>query len=142
MTTKRFYEINSQILGLKTIQDKNKQYTFPPIKTEKNHMFLKALNELVTDCHSLQKENGELKQENEKYKQFFNIPVKDDGSSMCIMEMLEENEQLKTQLDCIQNLISEHIKHQKTELGQKALKEVIQDYNKWLLESTGDDLND
>ena len=44
-----------------------------------------------------------------------------------------ENEQLKQQLEYIQNSISEHIKHQKTELGQKALKEIIEDYNEWLL---------
>ena len=40
---------------------------------------------------------------------------------------------LKKQLDYIQNLINEHIKHQKIELGQKALQEIIQDYNDWLL---------
>ena len=45
----------------------------------------------------------------------------------------DKNEQLKAQLDYVQNSISEHIKHQKTELGQKALREVIQDYNDWLL---------
>ena len=45
----------------------------------------------------------------------------------------DENEQLKKELDYIQNSITEHIKHQKTELGQKALKEVIEDYNEWLL---------
>lgn len=61
MTTKRFYEINSQMLGLKTIQDKNRRYTFPPLKTEKNHMFLKALNELVVDYNILKKENEQLK---------------------------------------------------------------------------------
>ena len=44
-----------------------------------------------------------------------------------------ENEELKKQLNYIQNSISEHIKHQKTELGQKALKEIIEDYNEWLL---------
>lgn len=45
----------------------------------------------------------------------------------------EENKQLKQQLNYIQNSISEHIKHQKTELGQKALQEIIEDYNEWLL---------
>ena len=45
----------------------------------------------------------------------------------------DENEQLKQQLTYIQNSICEHIKHQKTELGQKALKEIIEDYNEWLL---------
>ncbi len=49
------------------------------------------------------------------------------------LELTEENEQLKQQLNYIQNSINEHIKHQKTELGQKALKEIIEDYNEWLL---------
>jgi len=47
--------------------------------------------------------------------------------------LAEENEQLKQQFNYIQNSISEHIKHQKTELGQKALQEIIEDYNEWLL---------
>lgn len=45
----------------------------------------------------------------------------------------DENEKLKQQFNYIQNSISEHIKHQKTELGQKALQEIIEDYNEWLL---------
>ena len=44
-----------------------------------------------------------------------------------------ENENLKKQLDYIQNSINEHIKHQKTELAAKALKEIIEDYNEWML---------
>ena len=47
--------------------------------------------------------------------------------------LADENEQLKQQLNYIQNSISEHIKHQKTELCQNALKEIIEDYNEWLL---------
>ena len=45
----------------------------------------------------------------------------------------QQNQNLQKQLDYIQNSISEHIKHQKTELGQKALREIIEDYNEWLL---------
>lgn len=52
---------------------------------------------------------------------------------MSFDECRKENEQLKKELNYIQNSISEHIKHQKTELGQKALKEIIEDYNEWLL---------
>ena len=48
-------------------------------------------------------------------------------------ELEKENEELKQELAYIQNSITEHIKHQKTELGQKALKEIIEDYNEWLL---------
>ena len=81
MTKKRFYEINSQILGLKTIQDKNKRYTFPPIQTEKNHMFLKALNELSTDCSQLKKENDELKEKYKVYKQAF-LETREDALAL------------------------------------------------------------
>lgn len=49
------------------------------------------------------------------------------------VDVRKETEQLKQQLEYIQNSISEHIKHQKTELGQKALQEIIRDYNEWLL---------
>ena len=53
--------------------------------------------------------------------------------------LAEENKQLKKQLDYIQNSISNAIKHQKTEIGQKALMEVIGDYNEWMLGHRGDD---
>ena len=55
-----------------------------------------------------------------------------------INELADENRQLKQQLEYIQNSISEHIKHQKTELGAKALKEIIKDYNEWLLGHKGE----
>ena len=50
-----------------------------------------------------------------------------------VEDVCKENEQLKQQFNYIQNSISEHIKHQKTELGQKALQEIIREYNEWLL---------
>ena len=66
-------------------------------------------------------------------KELFYSEVNEYDLSSEKRKLLNENEQLKKQLDYIQNLISEHIKHQKTELGQKALQEIIQDYNEWLL---------
>ena len=63
--------------------------------------------------NQLLEQNEQLKQENEKYKQFFNIPVKDDGSSMCIMEMLEENEQLKQFKQSVFNLIDKSLEKDK-----------------------------
>lgn len=45
-----------------------------------------------------------------------------------------KNELLTQQLNYIQSSITEAINHQKTEIGQKALKQVIEDYNKYLLE--------
>lgn len=54
-------------------------------------------------------------------------------------KLSDENEQLKKQLDYLQNSIINAIKHQKTELQVKALKEIIQDYNEWMLGHKSDD---
>lgn len=40
---------------------------------------------------------------------------------------------LGRELDYLQNLISDKIKQQKSKLGEKALKDVIEDYNGWML---------
>ena len=55
-----------------------------------------------------------------------------------IIEKDKQIKQLQQQLDFIQNNISNAIKHQKTELEQKALKRVISDYNDWLLGHNGE----
>ena len=78
----------------------------------------------ITDVVNLL--NG-LSEENEQLKKDATILIYSN------QDYRQENENLKKQLDYIQNLINEHIKHQKTELGQKSLQEVIQDYNDWLL---------
>ena len=70
---------------------------------------------------------NDLHKENEQLKKDATILIYSN------QDYRQENENLKKQLDYIQNLINEHIKHQKTELGQKSLREVIQDYNDWLL---------
>ncbi|MBR3140526.1 MAG: hypothetical protein IKF11_06645 [Methanobrevibacter sp.] len=80
----------------------------------------------------------------------FKIDDERTMSDSQILDLLNENEQLKKdattliyanqdyrqqnlnlqkQLDYIQNSITNAIKHQKTELGQKALQEIIADYN-------------
>ena len=54
MIEKRFYERDSTIKnGLKVIIDKDKQYTFPPLPKESNHMFLKALNDAYETLETL-----------------------------------------------------------------------------------------
>ena len=80
----------------------------------------KSIKEFIGKVNSIVKENDELKKDcttlvysNQEYRQ--------------------ENENLKKQLDYIQNSINEHIKHQKTGLGQKALRKIIEDYNEWML---------
>ena len=60
-------------------------------------------------------------------------PLTDEDVIVLLADLTAENKQLKQQLDYIQNSISNAIKHQKTELQQKALKEVIKDYNEWML---------
>lgn len=85
---------------------------------------------MMTECNAIIEANNEidkLKKENKK----LNVLCVKYGFEMGRLE--EENEELKQQLNYIQNSISEHIKHQKTELGQKALKEIIEEYNEWLL---------
>lgn len=44
-----------------------------------------------------------------------------------------ENTVLRKELDYIKDSITEAIKHQKTTIGQKALKEIIRDYNEWII---------
>ena len=82
------------------------------------------ISDVVVLLNELSEENKKLKQVNEMLQMDF---------TMTERNLIEGNEQLKRELDYIQNSITEHIKHQKTELGQKALKEVIKDYNEWLL---------
>ena len=72
-----------------------------------------AINELIEENEQLKKDATILIYSNQDYRQ--------------------ENENLKKQLDYIQNLISNSIEHQKTELAAKALKEIIEDYNEWML---------
>ena len=86
------------------------------------------------------KDNGELLYENEVVnrlnEQHETIQqLQGDCTTLVYsnQDYRHENENLKKQLDYIQNSINEHIKHQKTELAAKALKEIIEDYNEWML---------
>ena len=49
------------------------------------------------------------------------------------MEMEDYIGRLEEQLDYIQNSITLKLLNQKTKIGEKALKEVVQDYNEWML---------
>lgn len=91
------------------------------------HMIIDLMNDLSEDNEYLEKR---FKEEEWHYN---HIDEDRDVWKHKCQELKKENEELKAQLDYVQNSISEHIKHQKTELGQKALREVIQDYNDWLL---------
>lgn len=89
---------------------------------------------VVDKLNKLSDENEQLKSKNRGLQSELQIFKEDvTHSNFMINKLGDENEKLKQQLDYIQNSITEHIKHQKTELGQKALKEIIEDYNEWLL---------
>ena len=64
-----------------------------------------------------------------------NEQLKKDATTLIYanQDYRQQNQNLQKQLDYIQNSITNAIKHQKTELGQKALREIIEDYNEWLL---------
>lgn len=93
-----------------------------------------SIDELVELLNEFQKENEQLKLKNKGLKSELTILKTDiEHSTMIINELHDKNKQIKKELDYIQNSISNAIKHQKTELGQKALQEIIADYNEWML---------
>ena len=55
-----------------------------------------------------------------------------------IDELKNDNARLEEQLNYIQDSITEKIKHQKIKISENALKEVIKDYNEWILGHKGD----
>ena len=68
-----------------------------------------------------------------------NEQLKKDATTLIYanQDYRQQNQNLQKQLDYIQNSINNAIKHQKTELGQKALQEIIADYNEWMLGHNG-----
>ena len=97
--------------------------------------------------NKLTDENEELKQQlktrvivNKQYEELQrlkkeNEQLKKDATTLIYanQDYRQQNQNLQKQLDYIQNSINNAIKHQKTELGQKALQEIIADYNEWIL---------
>ena len=91
------------------------------------------------EINSLKDENKGLIEEKEQLQKKINNLVNMTARVQYRADQRkEENEHLKKQLDYIQNIINTHIKHQKTELGQKALQEIIKDYNEWLIGHKGE----
>ena len=76
--------------------------------------------EIVDELNSLADENEQLKK---------------DATTLIYanQDYRQQNLNLQEELDYIQNSITNAIKHQKTELGVKALQEIIADYNEWML---------
>lgn len=80
----RFEIVNSMLIpDAFVIQDKYKQFTFPAIEHHKEflHPYKRALNTLNS--------------EKEQLREYFDIPVTDDGDSMTILELLKAYEKLK-----------------------------------------------
>ena len=50
-----------------------------------------------------------------------------------IRELEQENEQLRIQLNYIQDAITTSMQHQKAEIGKRALQKVIEEYNEYML---------
>lgn len=107
--------------------------------------YLKDENQHMKDVLEL----NELLKKSIKRQQLSN-----EECSKYIEEVVKENEQLKStnmemedyigrlekqtiaiieEFNYIQNSIADKIKNQKTKIGEKALREVIEDYNKWML---------
>ena len=117
-------EATQQITKLKKENDELKQQ----LKTKY------IINKQYEELQRLKEENKQLKLKNNGLKSELTIHKTDiQHSTMIINELQDKNKQIKKELEYIQNSISEHIKHQKTELGQKALQEIIADYNEWML---------
>lgn len=87
-------------------------------------------DEKITD-EEIEKLVNHLLNQNEKLKK--------DATTLIYanQDYRQQNQNLQKQLDYIQNSITNAIKHQKTELGQKALQEIIADYNEWMLGHNG-----
>lgn len=84
----------------------------------------KKLNEQQAIIKMYKRRVNELKQEVKQYWAYRDIRK-------------QKIKDLEEQLNLLQNLISDAIQHQKTELGQKVLKEIIRDYNEFLLGHKG-----
>lgn len=88
---------------------------------------IKETGEQIEGSHQIQKWINNVFNENEQLKK--------DATTLIYanQDYRQQNQNLQEQLDYIQNSITNAIKHQKTELGQKALQEIIADYNEWIL---------
>lgn len=137
---KKRFTIGNVLTKCSGLKDNGKLMTFNEVvrllnEQHKQIQFYRIdYGQLVLDFEELKHENEQLKSFNQDLSE--NLSVCADkrlAQGEHLTKLNNENEQLKKQLEHIQNSITEHIKHQKTELGQKALKEIIADYNEWML---------
>lgn len=103
--------------------------------------YRKSVKEYEEFIEELEKENEELKKEYNKLKHRHSLlhdvcieaECDRDSYHKDVVSLEKENEQLKLQLDYLQSSITEAINHSKTELEQKSLKKVIENYNEYML---------
>ena len=132
----KFSKMPNGFMVLDYTKKGEEQTVIEDISREKAHRVMDRLNELSDENEQLKSKNRGLQSELKIFKEDVT------HSNFMINKLGDENEKLKQQLDYIQNSITEHIKHQKTELGQKALKQIIEDYNEWLLGHKELNMND
>lgn len=139
MTVKRF-DFNL-IFG----EDEHKGTVFDNGKIMKTIDVMYLLNKLSNENEWLKKSIKRQQSSNEECSKY-------------IEELVKENEQLKSEnmemedyigrlekqivsiideFNYIQDSIADKIKNQKTKIGEKALREVIDDYNEWMLRHKG-----
>ena len=127
MTEKRFIPIfdgtDKRVVGAK---DNGKIISFMDMFDLLNDLS-EENEQLKQNLRMVEKRADKVYEENEQLKK--------DATTLIYanQDYRQQNQNLQKQLDYIQNSITNAIKHQKTELGQKALQEIIQDYNEWML---------
>ncbi len=129
---------------------------------ELNELLKKSIKRQQLSNEECSKYIEEVVEENEQLKKEIEN-LKDVNTRCCneysyfkkrMMKLEKENEQLEStnmkrenyirrlekqaiaiveELNYIQNLIADKIKKQETKIGEKALREVIEDYDKWML---------
>lgn len=100
--------------------------------------YLQAENQHMKDVLEtnvwLKKSLKRQQSSNEECSKYIKEVVKENEQlKSTIMEMEDYLGRLEEQLDYIQNSITLKLLNQKTKIGEKALKEVVQDYNEWML---------
>ena len=121
----RIYEIIKQQKGLISEQAIQLDY----LQAENQHM-----KEVLETNEWLKKSLKRQQSSNEECSKYIKEVVKENEQLKSTnMEMEDYLGRLEEQLDYIQNSITLKLLNQKTKIGEKALKEVVQDYNEWML---------
>lgn len=135
MTEKRFN------FNLTLGEDEHKGLIFDNGKIMKTRDVVYLLNKLLKVNEQLKKSIKRQQLSNEECSKYMEMVVKENvqlkSTNMEMEDYFGGLEKqiilLMDQLNYIQNLITDKIKHQKTKIGEKVLKEIIENYNEWIL---------